>query len=177
MLAPGTISNCVSHLCINRTLNVTQKRKAEPQLAVCNRSSRKRVKQESSIWRRCHWPYAIFAHNRKTGARKANLTYSYKRLFEPEYSIQLSSLYLRELREQFNNNRALASAAYNAGPHRLKQWLATLQQDLPLDAWIETIPFNETRQYVKNVLSFSLIYQALHTGNKAPEKQLKNILL
>ncbi|MGK0462670.1 MAG: soluble lytic murein transglycosylase [Candidatus Azotimanducaceae bacterium] len=56
---------------------------------------------------------------------------------------------------RFNHNRILASAAYNAGPKRVSGWL---DSSLPLDVWIETIPFSETRNYVQNVLVFSSIY-------------------
>ena len=41
-------------------------------------------------------------------------------------------------------------AAYNAGPHRVRNWLGA--QVLPADVWVESIPFDETRRYVKNVL-------------------------
>jgi soluble lytic murein transglycosylase len=63
------------------------------------------------------------------------------------------------------NNQAHASAAYNAGPHRAKRWLKS-RGTLPLDIWIETIPFDETRKYVQNVLTYSVIYDLLD-GKKA----------
>jgi len=66
--------------------------------------------------------------------------------------------------QRFGNNRILASAAYNAGPHRVDRWLKETENKLPFDAWIETIPFKETRGYVQNVLAFSMIY-AHHLGN------------
>ena len=56
---------------------------------------------------------------------------------------------------KFDGNRILASAAYNAGPGRVNQWL---NPNVPFDVWIETIPFTETRNYVQNVLMFSSIY-------------------
>ena len=52
----------------------------------------------------------------------------------------------------------LATAAYNAGPHRVKSWLKDAKP-LPADVWIETIPFKETREYVKSVLAYQQIYQ------------------
>jgi soluble lytic murein transglycosylase len=52
---------------------------------------------------------------------------------------------------------ALATAGYNAGPQRVKTWLP--EKSMPMDIWIETIPFNETRQYVTVVLSNILFYQ------------------
>ncbi|MFT5117420.1 MAG: soluble lytic murein transglycosylase [Kiritimatiellia bacterium] len=94
----------------------------------------------------------------KETAQKANLRYVKRKLFEPEYNITLGSHYLNNLLKQYNNNRALAIASYNAGPTRVKQWLKKTQASLPLDAWIETIPFKETRKYVQNVLSYEVIY-------------------
>ena len=99
-------------------------------------------------------------------ARENNISHDTDQLFEPRHAIRLASFYLAELHERFGQ-RALASAAYNAGPHRVQRWLEDLQTTLPADAWIETIRFNETRQYVQNVLSFSLIYQMLYGDNGA----------
>ena len=52
----------------------------------------------------------------------------------------------------------MATASYNAGPHRIKSWLKNLKA-IPADIWIETIPFKETRNYVKSVLAYQEIYQ------------------
>ena len=86
--------------------------------------------------------------------------------FDPDVNIQLGAAYLSQIYGQFGGNRILASAAYNAGPTRVRQWLSG-NQSMPFDIWIETIPFDETRQYVQNVLSYSVIY-----GEKlgAPQK-------
>jgi soluble lytic murein transglycosylase len=62
--------------------------------------------------------------------------------------------------QRFEGNLAYASAAYNAGPYRVSQWLEA-RGELPLDIWIETIPFDETRRYVQNVLAFRVIYERL----------------
>ena len=78
-------------------------------------------------------------------------------LFKPETNIALGTAYLSEMYFKFDRNRAFASAAYNAGPHRVERWLKQ-RGHLPLDVWIETIPFKETRNYVKNVLAFRVIY-------------------
>ncbi|MEO4046361.1 transglycosylase SLT domain-containing protein [Pseudomonas sp. CAU 1711] len=84
----------------------------------------------------------------------------------PEKNIQLGAAYLSQVHGQFNGNRVLASAAYNAGPGRVRQWLRGADH-LAFDVWVENIPFDETRQYVQNVLSYSVIY-----GQKlgAPQK-------
>ena len=75
----------------------------------------------------------------------------------PDVNIQLGAAYLSQVHGQFNGNRVLASAAYNAGPGRVRQWLKGANH-LSFDVWVETIPFDETRQYVQNVLSYSVIY-------------------
>ncbi|SDG84888.1 soluble lytic murein transglycosylase [Pseudomonas flavescens] len=75
----------------------------------------------------------------------------------PSVNIQLGTAYLSQIYGQFNGNRVLASAAYNAGPGRVRQWLRGASH-LSYDVWVENIPFNETRQYVQNVLSYAVIY-------------------
>ncbi|MBU2324519.1 MAG: lytic transglycosylase domain-containing protein, partial [Gammaproteobacteria bacterium] len=75
----------------------------------------------------------------------------------PSVNIQLGTAYLSQIYGQFNGNRVLASAAYNAGPGRVRQWLRGADH-LPYDVWVENIPFDETRQYVQNVLSYAVIY-------------------
>jgi soluble lytic murein transglycosylase len=78
-------------------------------------------------------------------------------LYNPETNIALGTAYLAQMLERFNGNRVFATAAYNAGPHRVSRWLEE-RGHLPLDIWIETIPFDETRNYVQNVLAFGVIY-------------------
>jgi soluble lytic murein transglycosylase len=103
----------------------------------------------------------------KQTARSSGLSFSPADLLQPEKNIALGSRYLNQLLGQFGGNRILAAAAYNAGPHRVRQWLTKEDAKLPYDIWIETIPFQETRGYVQNVLSFSVIY-AYRTGAKHP---------
>ena len=112
-------------------------------------------------------------------ARKHKIRYrGPAQLFEPELNIHLGSRYYRNVLKNFNDNRILATAAYNAGPRRVKSWLKKSDGQIPFDAWIETIPFNETRQYVQNVLSFSVIY-AHHLNLDEPilkEKERSTLL-
>ena len=92
-------------------------------------------------------------------AKGAGMQITNQDLFRPEVNLQLGSRYLSQLMEQFDDNRILAAAAYNAGPNRVKRWLEeTGETPVPLDIWIETIPFGETRGYVQNVLTYSVIY-------------------
>lgn len=86
---------------------------------------------------------------------------SSEQLYIPEVNIQLGSRYLDEMYQQFDQNRVLASAAYNAGPNRLKKWLAETGNQLDVIAFIESIPFTETRNYVKSVLVYDYIYRLI----------------
>ena len=81
-----------------------------------------------------------------------------KYLFNAKNNIKLGTKYLRKLLDRHDGNQVLATAAYNAGPYRIKSWLKDAQP-LPADVWIETIPFKETREYVKSVLAYQQIYQ------------------
>lgn len=79
-------------------------------------------------------------------------------LDNPAINVHLGSCYYRQMLDRFDNNRILATAAYNAGPGRVRHWLEETDGRLPFDVWIETIPFKETRNYVQNVLAYSVIY-------------------
>lgn len=94
----------------------------------------------------------------KETARKFGIPLaSPQQALNPNVNIQLGAAYLSQVHAQFGGNRVLASAAYNAGPGRVRQWLRGANH-LAFDVWVETIPFDETRQYVQNVLSYSVIY-------------------
>jgi soluble lytic murein transglycosylase len=79
-------------------------------------------------------------------------------LFNPNVNVKYGSFYYKKLLKQFGGHYLLATAAYNAGPNRVKRWLPE-HQALPGDIWIEAIPYKETRGYVSAVLQYALIYQ------------------
>lgn len=76
-------------------------------------------------------------------------------LLKPLTSLQYGSQYLSQMLERYQNNRVLALAAYNAGPHRADRWLNNSPR--PVDLFIESIPFYETREYVQAVLTYRVI--------------------
>ncbi|MGB9428388.1 MAG: transglycosylase SLT domain-containing protein [Gammaproteobacteria bacterium] len=78
-------------------------------------------------------------------------------LMDPATNLTLGSAYLSNLLKRFNNSEPLATAAYNAGPERVNAWLPQ-SASLPADVWVDTIPFWETRNYVRNVLSAAVIF-------------------
>ncbi len=78
-------------------------------------------------------------------------------ILDPALNIRLGARYLAELSGRFAHP-ALATAAYNAGPHRVMRWLP--ESSTPADLWIAAIPFDETRGYVERVLAYRIIYRA-----------------
>ncbi len=97
-------------------------------------------------------------------ARENRLPYSgLQTLTNPESNIRLGTRYLGQMAARYSGNPVLATAAYNAGPHRVDRWLP---DDGTVDPriWIENIPFNETRKYVKRVLSAQAIFHWRMTG-------------
>ena len=92
-------------------------------------------------------------------ARRLNERWGGKNsLYNPVTNIRYGSYYYQKLLTQFDGHYALALAAYNAGPERVKKWLPE-DKAIPADIWIETIPYRETRDYVASVLAYALIYQ------------------
>jgi len=84
-------------------------------------------------------------------------------LTQGKINVQLGSAYFDSLLKRYKGNRILATAAYNAGPHRVDRWKKDKtgrgNKALSMDSWIEAIPYKETRRYVKNVLAYNVIYQ------------------
>ena len=74
-----------------------------------------------------------------------------------ENNIRLGTHYLKTVMNRFENNVALAAAAYNAGPGNVKRWLPK-NSVMPADLWVETVPLKETRNYVQAVLAYSTVF-------------------
>jgi len=105
-------------------------------------------------------------------ARKLGMkSYRKKLVGQMDTNLTLGTYYMKTVLGWFDNNPVLASAAYNAGPSRARQW----RGDTPLEGAIytETIPFNETRDYVKKVMS-NTVYYAQQFGQ--PPRSLKQRL-
>jgi soluble lytic murein transglycosylase len=95
----------------------------------------------------------------KQVASKIGRPHSTAALYEVEHNVLLGSTYYRQLLDRFKGNRVLALAAYNAGPHRVDRWRNEVADSQPVEVWIETIPFRETRNYVQAVLSYNVVFQ------------------
>jgi soluble lytic murein transglycosylase len=90
---------------------------------------------------------------------------------DTETNVLLGTTYMRLVMESLDNHPVLASAAYNAGPGRARKWRG--DRALEGAVYAETIPFSETRDYVKKVMSNSVYYSALFDGKP---QSLKNRL-
>lgn len=96
------------------------------------------------------------AKNLVVSRRKGKINNRY--LLNADNNIRLGTKYLKILLDKNKGNQVLATAAYNAGPYRVRSWIKNVKA-VPADIWIETIPFKETRNYVKSVLAYQEIYQ------------------
>ncbi|MFP2929036.1 lytic transglycosylase domain-containing protein, partial [Pyxidicoccus sp. 3LG] len=102
-------------------------------------------------------------------------------LFSPERNIRYGAWYLSRLMQRFSHP-VLAAAAYNAGPGPTVKW-ARERGSLPLDLFVETIPFKETRGYVKQVVADLFLYHSfygkagepLRLSLKVPEPSVEGV--
>ncbi len=102
----------------------------------------------------------------KQVARKKGVAYERKRLTEDAtYNALLGQHYLSDQVDRYGGSYPLALAAYNAGPHRVRTWLRQFgdprRGGVEMVDWVESIPFNETRNYVQRVLEATAVYRLL----------------
>ena len=95
-------------------------------------------------------------------ARKIGMDFTAEQITDRDTNLRLGTQYLKLVLDDFEGSQALAAAAYNAGPGRPRRWREGAV--LEAAAWAENVPFNETRDYVKKVLSNASIYAALMGG-------------
>jgi soluble lytic murein transglycosylase len=98
-------------------------------------------------------------------AKKIGLTdFVQDMLADVHTNILLGANYMNMVLGNMDGSQVLATAAYNAGPGRLRSWRATLTKPMESAVFIEAIPFYETRVYVRNVMSNATYYAALFEG-------------
>lgn len=92
-------------------------------------------------------------------AKRAHIDYTNKeQLFSPQKNIHIGTAYLQQLANQYHQHPLLMMAAYNAGPRQVNYWLKN-HEPKEIDIWIETLPWRETRNYLKNIIAFYAVYQ------------------
>ncbi len=98
----------------------------------------------------------------KWTARKLGVDYRPEFLTDRDFNLRIGTGYLKLVLDDFGGAMPLAAAAYNAGPNRPRRWREG--QVLDASLWTENVPFNETRDYVKKVLSNAVVYGHLLHG-------------
>ncbi len=98
-------------------------------------------------------------------ARKLNITYRPDLITDRDTNLRIGAGYLKLVLDDFQGAQALAAAAYNAGPGRPRRWREGARVDAA--AWVENVPFTETRDYVKKVMTNAVMY-SLVFGLKEP---------
>jgi soluble lytic murein transglycosylase len=102
-------------------------------------------------------------------AKRIGIDYTAELIADRDTNIKLGTSYLKLALDDFGGSQAMAAAAYNAGPSRPRKWREG--PVLETAAWAENIPFHETRDYVKKVLSNAAYYSAMLTGEAPNLKQ------
>ncbi len=97
---------------------------------------------------------------RDTG-RRIHLNHVVQDLTNPQYNVPIGVAYLGHVLKRFNHHIVFSAAAYNAGPGRVRQWKKQFGR-VPIDAFIERIPYQETRNYVRRVWLSYWVYQRIY---------------
>ncbi len=127
------------------------------------------IRQESAFTARTTSPVGarglmqIMPPTGRALARTEGISFSTRRLYDPDVNIRLGTRYFRQLLEEFGQRPDYALAGYNAGPHRVRRW-SDGDLDIPLEVWVEEIPFTETRNYVKLIMRNEMMYRRLYPG-------------
>ena len=109
----------------------------------------------------------------KIVARQISVPYRLRDLTaDPSYNAMLGSAHLGDLMQDFTGSYIMTIAAYNAGPSRVREWVDTYGDPRapgtdPID-WVETIPFEETRNYVQRVLENTGVYRSRLANQPTP---------
>ena len=95
-------------------------------------------------------------------AKKIGLPYSAEMIIDRDVNLKIGTGYLKLVLDDFDGSQLMAAAAYNAGPSRSRRWREGAMLEPAI--WAENIPFAETRDYVKKVLSNATVYAAMLAG-------------
>lgn len=108
------------------------------------------------------------------------LKYKEYSLEDPETNIDFGTYYLSELIRRCDGSYLQAFFAYNAGITRVRRWLQSSlvefgkKKDMPLDLFLETLPYSETREYGRKLISAGVMYEWLYDQNMQPYEEIVN---
>ncbi|TXS92817.1 transglycosylase SLT domain-containing protein [Parahaliea maris] len=132
------------------------------------------ARRESSFYPRAHSTVGarglmqIMPATGRQVARRLGVSSSSNALYQVDHNVMLGSAYYSELLKRYQGNRLFALAAYNAGPSRVDRWRNKAGETVPVEVWAETIPYRETRNYVKTILEYAVVFQHLMGEEPTP---------
>ena len=97
-------------------------------------------------------------------------------LIRPEASIPMGAWYFDQVLRKFHGYVTLSMAAYNGGPHQVARWLTAYSKKVEHDAFVELIPYNESRNYVKKGMARLLIFHRIDAGDPKLFFEIPNTL-
>ena len=118
----------------------------------------------------------LMPHTGRMAGRRINLRVpNNSAILNVENNLKLGTSYLRTVLDVNHGHQVLATASYNAGPNRVREWLPE-SRPLDADAWVDTVPYNETRNYVKNVMAFTTVYAyRLETAMRRLQERMPSV--
>ncbi len=118
----------------------------------------------------------LMPHTGRMAGRRINLRVpNNTAILNVENNLKLGTSYLRTVLDVNHGHQVLATASYNAGPNRVREWLPE-NKPLDADAWVDTVPYNETRNYVKNVMAFTTVYAyRLETAMRRLQERMPSV--
>lgn len=109
-------------------------------------------------------------------ANRLKIPYHAGMVNEVGTNVRLGTYYINHVFQQLGNQPVLATAGYNAGPSRAKRWQSA-NSALPVDVYTESIPFSETRDYVKKVMSNAVHYAlGFNQGPQSITQRMGNVI-
>lgn len=115
----------------------------------------------------------------KDTARQLGIRFKPRLLSEPDYNVRLGAAFVQNQINSFDGSYVLALAGYNAGPHRVREWMEQIgdprRDDVDVVDWIEEIPISETRNYVERIMESLQVYRARLAGGQAPLQIMRDL--
>jgi len=143
------------------------------------------IRQESMFNPGAHSPAGaeglmqLMPSTAKDTARQLGIRFKLRLLGEPDYNLRLGAAFVQDQIKSFDGSYVLALAGYNAGPHRVREWMEQIgdprRSDVDVIDWIEEIPVSETRNYVERIMESLQVYRARLAGGQAPLQIMKDL--
>ena len=112
-------------------------------------------------------------------AKKHGIRYRPGMLMDVDTNLRLGTAFVQDQVDSFEGSYVLALAGYNAGPHRVREWMEQIgdprQPDVDVVDWVEAIPVYETRNYVQRIMELLQVYRARLAGGQAPLLLLQDL--